>query len=165
MRALLFFLLDTLSIYVKTLVISSRIAVSTCPSNVGILNSSTVLLNSHLAALKLCLFLEGYRISLRELGKMHRSHRTCPINTGLLVLSFLFFAHPNQKEKCEHLPDAVCIVSVSAVRPYDLVKDNAFTALPFSASNFLFLCLIDGSSIAFPLFRVHVSMPILFPSL
>ena len=50
--------------------------------------------------------------------------------------------HLNQKEKCEHLPDAVCIVSVSAVRPYDFVKDNAFTALPFSASNFLFLCLI-----------------------
>ena len=86
-------------------------------------------------------------------------------NTELLVLSFLLFAHLNQKEKCEHLPDAVCIVSVSAVRPYDSVKDNAFTVLPFIASNFLFLCLIDGSSIAFPLFRVHVSMPILFPSL
>ena len=67
---------------------------------------------------------------------MHHSHRTCPINTELLVLSFLLFAHLNQKEKCEHLPDAVCIVSVSAVRPYDSVKDNAFTALPFIAPNF-----------------------------
>ena len=48
-------------------------------------------------------------------------------------------------------------MSVSAVRPYDSVKDNAFIVLPFIASNFLFLCLIDGSSIAFPLFRVHAS--------